>query len=281
MLTAVLTLALALQGTDTTVAVRPGTRLDLTSFEGGITVSTWSRAAVKVEADHDEDSGIEVDLSGSRLSLRGRSRYGPPEVKWRLTVPAEMALDLQTHSGDIEVIGTRGSVTAKSVEGDITIEGGSGFVTAQSVEGKISVSDASARVSLNALDGDVTASQIRGDLSVSAVDGQIDLADIDGASVEANTVDGNITFSGSVQRGGRYKLTSHDGNITFTTAAIDATVDVSTFSGDFESDWPVTLTGRTSSRQMNFTIGAGNARIELQSFDGNVSLRKAGGRRAQ
>ena len=280
MLTAVLSLALALQGTDTTIAVRAGTRLDLSSFEGDISVTTWSRASVRIEADHDEDTRVDIDQGAGRLDVRGRSRYGPAEVTWRLTVPAEMSLELSAHSGNIKVEGTRGGVTARSVEGDITVRGGTGFVSLQSVEGALVVGDATARVSLTTVDGAVTASRIHGDISVSTVDGAIQLEEIDAGDVEAETVDGNIEFEGPVQRGGRYKLTSHDGDVTVTAPAIDATVSVSTFNGDFESDWPVTLSGLTSRKQLSFTLGGGSARLELESFDGTVALRKSGSRRA-
>ncbi len=280
MLTAVLSLALALQGTDTTIAVRPGTRLDLSSFEGDISITTWSRAAVRVEADHDDDTRVDIDQGTNRLSLRGRSRYGPPDVTWRLTVPADLALELSAHSGTIRVEGTRAAVSARSVEGDITVRGGGGFVSLQSVEGELTVEDATARVSLNTVDGDVSASRIHGDISVTTVDGAVRLEEIDANDVEAGNVDGDIEFQGPVQRGGRYKLTSHDGNVTVTAATLDATVSVSTFNGDFESDWPVTLVGTTSSKQLSFTLGSGNARLELESFDGTVALRKGGSRRA-
>lgn len=280
MLTAVLTLALALQGTDTTFAVRPGTRLDLSSFEGDITISTWSRAAIRVEAEHDEDTRVDIDQGSGRVSLRGRSRYGPPEVTWRLTVPADVALELSAHSGTIRVEGIKAAVNARSVEGDITVRGGAGFVSLQSVEGELTVEDATARVSLNTVDGDASATRVQGDISVTTVDGAVRLEEIDADNVEVSSVDGDIDFAGPVRRGGRYKLTSHDGDVTVTAPSIDAAVSVSTFNGDFESDWPVTLVGTTSSKQLSFTLGGGNARLELESFDGTVALRKAGGRRA-
>jgi hypothetical protein len=89
---AVLAVPFTQQGTDTTFAVRGATRLELSSADGGITVQTWSRSAIRVEAAHNEDSRIEVDQAGRTVSLRARARYGPAEVNWKLTVPADMAL---------------------------------------------------------------------------------------------------------------------------------------------------------------------------------------------
>jgi hypothetical protein len=59
---------------------------------------------------------------------------------------------------------------------------------------------------------------------------------------------------------------------------VNGTLVVSTFDGGFESDFPLTLTGTRSSQRLSFTMGAGNARLELESFDGSITLHKAGGK---
>jgi DUF4097 and DUF4098 domain-containing protein YvlB len=271
--------ALSPQSTDTTVTVRAGSRLELSSQEGDISVATWSRNAIRIEADNDDDSRIEVDQNGGTVSIRAHHRYGPSEVSWKLTVPADMALDLSSQSGDITVEGTKGEVNLSTVEGKVTVRGGSGFVTMQSVEGDLELSDASGRIGLTTVDGSITVRGARGDLKASAVDGEILLEDIESTNVDANTVDGEIRFSGAIRDGGRYRLTSHDGDVTVTAPVINASVTVSTFSGDFDSDFPVTLSGNAARKRMSFTLGTGGARLELESFDGTVALRKGTGRR--
>lgn len=271
--------AVAPQGTDTTLAVRAGSRLELSSQEGDITVTTWNRNSIRIEADNDDDTRIEVDQSGGTVSVHAHSRYGPPEISWRLTVPADMALELSSQSGEISVEGTRGELNVSTVEGGITVKGGSGFVTLESVEGNIVLNDASGHIALSTVDGSVKVRGARGDLKASAVDGEIQLEEIESGNVEASTVDGEIRFSGELRDGGRYHLSSHDGDVTVTAPVINATVSISTFSGDFESDFPVTLTGNSARKRMHFTLGTGSARLELESFDGTVALRKGSGRR--
>ena len=58
-----------------------------------------------------------------------------------------------------------------------------------------------------------------------------------------------------------------------------ASVSVSTFSGDMESDWPMTINpggGRVHPREWEFTIGAGSAKLSLESFSGTIYLRRGG-----
>ena len=52
--------ALALPQTDTTIAVRPGVRLDVNNFGGSITVKGWNQSTVRVQADHSSHDEIEI-----------------------------------------------------------------------------------------------------------------------------------------------------------------------------------------------------------------------------
>jgi hypothetical protein len=53
----------------------------------------------------------------------------------------------------------------------------------------------------------------------------------------------------------------------------DADVLVSTYNGEFESDFPITLTeARGQGERFGFTLGSGGARIELKSFGGTIRL---------
>lgn len=271
--------AAPLQGTDTTVQVKAGSRLNLDNFDGAVTVTTWNRSAVRVQATHDDDNRVDVDVHLSRVDVRGRNRGGPPEIEYRLTVPVDMALEISTHSGDISVEGTRGAVELSTVEGKVGVTGGSGRIQISSVEGDVTVTKADGRIDISTVDGAVTVSDSRGDLRVSAVDGAISLDNVDAGNVDASTVDGAIDFTGSFTGSGKYSFSSHDGDVTITVPSIDAAVSVSTYEGEFDSDWPVTVRGSTSRRRFDFTLGQGSARLELESFDGNVRLRKSVGSR--
>lgn len=270
--------AAPLQDTDTTFAVRGGGRLNLDNFEGSVSVTTWNRAAIRVQARHDDDTRIEVDHRGTGIWLRGRSRYGPSDVDFQVTVPADMSLEISAHEGEIRIEGTRGEVQVNSVEGSITVQGGRGRISLESVEGDITVTGGEGRLSLTTVDGAIVLRDTGGDIEASTVDGDITMDGVNGTNVDARTVDGAIVYNGTLKDGGHYSLSSHDGDVTVRVPVLNGTVSVSTFSGEFDSDFPVTITGRTQRKRMDFTLGTGAARIELESFDGMISLRKGSGR---
>jgi DUF4097 and DUF4098 domain-containing protein YvlB len=90
-----------------------------------------------------------------------------------------------------------------------------------------------------------------------------------------NTVDGDLTYRGTIHDDGRYFLSTHDGDITVTVPdGTNARVSVSTFSGDMEADFPVTLSGDIDQRSFSFTIGTGKALLEISTFDGMIQLER-------
>jgi DUF4097 and DUF4098 domain-containing protein YvlB len=260
--------------TDTTFTVRPGSRLELSNPEGEITITAWDRKEVRIRADHDEDTRIDVEISGNQVSVRPQSRSGPAEAALRLQVPADMALQISSREGDVSVEGTRADVSVESVEGAIRLRGGKGAIALSSVDGDIALEGTEGRMDVHTVDGTITGRRLSGDLKVDTVDGAIELREIDSPNAELTSVDGAVLFEGPVKGGGRYRLSSHDGGVTLVTPTLDATVTVSTFDGSFQSDFPVTLTRTQSSKRMTFTQGKGSARVELESFDGNVEIRK-------
>ncbi|MEO8200724.1 MAG: DUF4097 family beta strand repeat-containing protein [Gemmatimonadota bacterium] len=266
---------------DTTVPVSTGTRLELSTHSGQIMVRTWSRNAIQVSADLGSRARLEVDVSGGVARVGQSSRHGDDDATdYRLTVPVWMDLDLSTvEDGDITVEGTQGRVTASSVEGNVTVRGGRDFVSVHTVEGEATVDGVTGRLEVNSVDGGITLTNIRGEIMAETVDGDITMDHVESADVEANTVDGNILYRGPINRQGRYRLGSHDGDITIEAPEVNAVFSIDTYEGEFiPCGFEVTLgnSGDHSRKRMRFTVGTGSARIDLESFDGNVYLTKPG-----
>src|SRR5438105_4914039 len=53
-------------------------------------------------------------------------------------------------------------------------------------------------------------------------------------------------------------------------------ISVSTFDGDFSACYPVQLVGPKTKHRFSFTIGSGSARLELESFNGDIRLCRPG-----
>lgn len=272
---ALLAVAALQQQTDTTVAMPAGGRVHLNVHAGTIRVASWEQNRLRVRAEHGSRDRVAVDVRGSVVTVRADRRYGPAIVDFELTVPRGTSLELGGVDTEIVVEGAVGDVTAGSVEGDITVRGAGGSVSVNTVEGEIEVRGARGRLHVNGVEGDIRVSDVRGDVTVETVDGSVTLEDIESANVDVGTVDGDVTYRGTIQDGGRYRFTSHDGDIGLAVpAGLNATVSVATYDGSFEADpaFPVQIREARPGKRFSFVLGSGSARVELESFDGAIRL---------
>ncbi len=263
---------------DTTFPVDARGRLRMEGVRGDVVIHTWDRPEIKAHVSDADGARLRVSTGGPTVNVglepasgfwRGRSESGDFE----LTVPAGMSIGVSGVSGDIRIDGTQGEVNVETAAGDVQLRGGSGIVTIRSVSGDVTVSQARARTEVHATSGSVQLSEIAGDVVAESVSGDLTLRQIDAASVQASTVSGDIQYEGTVKDGGRYSLSSHNGDVTFAMpSGAGAVIAVNTFSGEFNTDIPVQLTEQRQGKRFSFTLGSGGARIELESFSGDIHL---------
>ena len=276
LVTAILTATSTTGRTDTTFEARPGTRLSVNNFGGEIAISSWGKNAVKIGAEHSERSRILISRSGPNIDVRAVSRHGAPaRVDYVIVVPEWMPLILQGIYTNIAVKGIKSDVSAETVKGDVDVQGGDGLVRASSVEGSVFVDGARGRIELNAVNEGVDVVDAKGEIVVNAINGDINLEAVESAMVEASTVNGTVRYLGDVRDGGRYSFSTHNGDLVFGVPdRANATVQVATFNGDFESAFPVQLERTRRGRRFNFTLGNGSALVNLESFEGTIHLRR-------
>ncbi|MGH7510654.1 MAG: DUF4097 family beta strand repeat-containing protein [Gemmatimonadales bacterium] len=269
----------AAQQLDTTVAVERGQRLQVNAFGGEISVKAWNRSAVRVEATTSGRHRVLVSVSGPVVGVRTEGRYGPPDdAELRITAPAWMTIRLSGVRTDVSVEGIRAPITVETVKGDVKVNGGDGLITLGSVQGSVELHGARGRIRVNSVNEDVRVTASSGEIMAETVNGEITLEGVDGAMVDASTVNGDITYAGPIRTGGRYSLSTHNGDITLTVAeGSSASVAVSTFNGEFESEFPVPLIGSRKGKGFSFVLGSGSAQVTLESFQGTIRLIRPGG----
>ena len=272
-------LAAVQQQTDTLITVQPDVRVEINNVAGDITVRAWDQNQVRVVAEHGSNDFIEIDADGNELSIQAASAMGLGIIDIELSVPTGASLEIQAPFADISIAGTHGSVSAQAVEGDISLEGGDGVIELQAVAGDVSVTGASGNVEAQSVDGDVTVTDVSGNVQVQTVDGDIILLRIASTSVEAATVDGDIEWDGDIKDGGSYSFVTHDGDLNIAVQQ-DANVQifVASYDADFSTDFPLTVPAGEHGKRFSLELGTGSARVELESFDGTINLRRRGSR---
>jgi hypothetical protein len=266
------------QQIDTTVPVERGQRLEVSAYGGEVNVKTWARNAVRVEAAPSGRTRVEVYQSATAVSVRTEGRRGPASaVDIQITAPAWMALDLSGVYTDVNVAGSKGPISVETVEGEVLVDGGEGLVSLQSVQGSVTLRGAKGRIDVNSVNEDVKVSRTSGEIEATTVNGEIQLEQVDATSVTATTVNGDVTYDGPIRDGGRYDFSTHNGDIALTVAqGSNAAVSVSTFSGEFESEFPVTVRETRKGKRFSFRLGTGSAEVSLESFQGTIQLVRPG-----
>ena len=280
MLLALLTGTLALTPdvqVDTTLNAVRGQRLAVNAYAGEVTVRAWNRNAVRIEADGDQNQ-LEIASSPTGISIRTQGRHGPPEeITLRISAPAWIGLSLAGVNTSAKVEGIRAPISVETVEGEVDVTGGESLISLRSVQGSVRLRGAKGRINVNSVNDDVEVANSSGDIAAQTVNGEILLQGVDASSLDANTVNGDISYSGPIRSNGRYTLSTHNGDLTLTVPqGTSAGVTVSTFSGDFESEFPVPLQGTRKGKGFNFTLGSGSAQVTLESFQGTIRLVRPG-----
>lgn len=268
-------------GSEKTVDVTKGTRLVLSNQAGEVVVRSWDQERVRIQASHSSREQISAEITDNTLrirTMRSSGSRGPGGlVDYQITVPRWMPVNLTGTYLDATIEGTAAEVTVETVHGNARVTGGNGNVSLRSVEGVITVDKASGRVQATTVNEGIRITNSSGEIMAETTNGDIFIDNAQTSNLEAFTVNGEVTFNGTIRDSGAYKLGTHNGDIRVGLGgANNATIFVRTFQGDFSADFPVQLpegqNARSGSKRFNFTLGSGSARIELQSFGGDIVL---------
>jgi len=270
---------------DTTVRLDRGGAVDLSLISGKIRVTGWDRPDVKISASI-ESGLLRFTANSSRVSLsvddsdeggrRGRRHNNVGDARYDVSVPRGTRLILEAVSGDLTSKGSQGEIEATSVSGDVDVTDGVRTVSAESVSGSVHAAQVNGNLRTETVSGDLRAENVTGDVEASSVSGNIRLVGIQSKDVRTETVSGDIVYSGTIEPSGKYGFESHSGTLRLNIPrGAGAQFSVETFSGDLQSDFPVTIQPKSSLRRegrIEFTIGDGRAKVTAQTFSGSIVI---------
>lgn len=264
--------------TDQTVTVARGARLSVDNFAGEVIVKTWDRDQLRVQARHPSRTKIDIRNGAATVSVRATTSGAPGSVDYEITAPAWMPVKVEGTFNFITVEGAQSEVTASTVRGDVVIRGGTGTITAKSIEGEVVVDGARGRVTASSVNQGIRISGVSGDIAADTHNGSILMTRVTSSNVEATTINGQVLYEGAVADRGRYRFTTHNGNITATVPETsNVTFVVRSYSGNFHSQHEVKGPPADEirrGRRLMYTLGNGSAEMEMESFGGQIRVRR-------
>ena len=261
---------------DTLFSVGANATVEVENMVGDITISTWDRNAVRVQATGAAD--VHFDSEDSEVSVEAQMvpGHGFRATDFTLTIPVNADIEVHTIEGRISIEGTTGRIDAQSVKGLIRVNGGRNTIDVGSVEGGIELSGARGRVEAHSVNEFVSLTDVIGDIEATTVNGPVTLERCDAQNLEASSVNGAIVFRGPIHSDGWYRMETHNGTIDITIPrGANATISAFTYNGEFEADFPVTVTEAEPGKSTTITLGSGDADIELETFNGAILLKRS------
>jgi len=240
----------------------------LSSVNGPVTVEASSDNRVHVRAEKIVRRGSVSDVRFQVVQSGGDVRIC---ALWRRDYCDEEGLHSRRNEDDDDDRNNRRDVQVR-----FTVRVPSGVkVGAGTVNGDMMVRNVSSDVRASTVNGQVGVLDVGGEVRATTVNGSVDVTTRNGP-VNATTVNGNIDVRmRAVSRDGEMKFNTVNGTVTVEApASLDAEVEMETMHGSISSDYPVQVSGRFGPRHARGTIGRGGRRIEMETLNGSVNLRK-------
>jgi DUF4097 and DUF4098 domain-containing protein YvlB len=272
-------------------------RVSIGNISGEITVTGGGGDEVSIEAVKRTrgDAGqlasvhIVVDDRAGRLDVRTEhtGRTDRVSVDYVVTIPATASIEVKSISGNVKVSSVQGPVRAESISGNVTTAATPRIEIAKSVSGDVDLTDAGAEAEITAssVSGSVHAKGLKARaLDLGTISGDLVLANVECERLAVKSVSGEVEFSGTLARNGRYNFASHSGNVRLTlSGSTGFELTASTFSGSIKSQLPITIGGDRdgdsrrrgmSNRSIRGTFGDGSAALAVRTFSGDIVVEK-------
>ena len=273
---------LAAEEVDRTVDAAADGTVQVSNIAGSVTIEGWDRSLVQVTGElgrNVEELIVERDGDQVTIKVKVPKRGGRGiESDLFISVPEDSALDVGTVSADIEVTAVRGYQKLEAVSGDVETEAFEADIRAGTVSGDVEVrghgEDTETRS--NSVSGDVTLYRLSGEASAESVSGDVM---VDGGSFDRanfNTVNGDIDFNAELRKDGRLSAETVNGGVDLQfEGEISGRFDIDTFNGDIDNCFgpkPERTSKYTPGKELSFQEGSGDARINVSTMNGDISI---------
>jgi len=269
---------------DTTVTFDARGTVSVSCPGGDVVVTGSDRNQIVVRA-RTERGAIRFVSTGSNATLEPAASRGCSDAHFELSVPAGVHLVANSWSGSLSVKGVKGEIDAHAQSGDVDVRDAGNDIEVETLSGSVTIEGARGAVNVHTVSGDISLTGGRGNIELESVSGDMELHDVVSSQVRTNSTSGDLTFAGAILDAGRYQFESHSGELRLELPAnVGAQLSVSTFSGEIDSAFPITLTpgghniGASQAKKLTFSLGQGSARILAETFSGDVTLTSTGRR---
>lgn len=226
--------------------LKPGGRVEVENVNGNITIESWDKSEVYIEAQKRVRAGsredaerfmealkIEIEQKDNEIVIitrHPRKGYGgfldwvfgdnaSAEVSYKINVPKECNVEVTSTNGGIYVSNIEGTIRLRTTNGKIDAEALKGLVSARTTNGSVN----------------------------------IELMEVASAEeMEFMTTNGSVTL--------------------YIPNSVDCDVEAKTTNGSIKTDFPLEVRGKYGSKSLRGKINSGGPLIFIETTNGSIKL---------
>jgi hypothetical protein len=255
--------------------------LRIANMVGSVVVHGWNKDTVMVRGTLGAGDNFFMGggYTGAKMFVEATNDRDPKPTQLEVWVPARVRLWIKTATASIDVSDVTGGLDLYVVSGTIDVRGNPHELNAEAIDGDIHVIGSPSWLRAKTATGTITFQGASGDLGLSTVSGPIK---VDGGVFERSkieTVTGNITFDGKLDKGGAFDFDTHSGNVEIgIPSKMGVNVSAVTIAGTITNNVSVNppIPGRFGrGAELTMELSGGGARVGVRTFKGQIIFRRA------
>jgi len=257
--------------------------LRVVNMVGSVVVHGWAKDTVLVRGTLGAGDSFFMGggYTGAKMFVESLNDRDPKPARLEIWVPSRVRLWIKTATANIDVSDVAGGLDLYVVSGTIDVSGNPHELNAEAIDGDIHITGSPAWVRAKSASGAITLQGASPDVGLSTVSGPIK---VDGGTglferTKIETVTGNISFAGRLDRSGAFDFDSHSGSIDIAIPdKTGATFSVVTIAGTITNNLSrkTPISGRFGrGAELSSEESGGGAKVSVRTFKGPVTLRRA------
>lgn len=284
-----MTQALAGEKVEMTKPFAPGGEIEISNMRGYVEVQGWDKSEVSVEGELDDKAerfifevkGKQAEIKVKMPSHWGRYNDGNNNgSRLIIKVPNKSDIEFEGVSSDVTAREISGDIELSSVSGDVKSERLEGRVDLRSVSGSIVSKKSGGRLELESTSGDVSCVQCRGELTAASVSGDVTVELTQSSDLELSAISGDVEARVTkFSRGASVEASSVSGSVSFSfDEKVSARFDLGTHAGGSISNKLTKDKARKAkygpSSSLKFVKDGGDIDVEVTTVSGRIKLNK-------
>ena len=248
---------------------------------GSVVVHGWNKDTVLIRGTLAPGDQFYAGggYTGAKMFIESANERDPKPTNLEIWVPAHVRLWVKTATANIDVQGVDGGLDLYTVSATIDVTGNPHELNAEAIDGDIHVAGSPSWLRAKSASGAVTFRGASSDAGISTVSGAVKIEGGVFERTKVETVTGNVSFNGRLDRSGTFDFDTHSGAIDIAVPdKTNASFAVVTIAGSIANN--VSRTSPTTGRfgrgsELTTETGDGGAKISVRTFKGSVTLRRS------